>query len=191
MADRNSWNPIVFFDISINNRLAGRVAMELFADTVPLTAVNFLLHCTGKNGASFHYNGTSFHRVFRDFMCLGGDTFEGNGTGGKSIYGPTFADENFVNQHTGPGILSMANRGAPNTNGSQFIITFKTTQWLDGNHVVFGKVVTGMDVIRAVEEVGTASGRPSRNVVIADCGQVDVVLGHPIPGQSLIVERSM
>ncbi|KAH7844469.1 hypothetical protein Vadar_028373 [Vaccinium darrowii] len=133
MADKNSWNPIVLFDISIDNRSTGHVVRELFADTVPLTATNFLLHCTGENGASFHYKGTSFYRVFRDFMCQGGDTSEGNGTGGKSIYGLTIADENFENQHTEPGILSMANR---------------------------------MDVIRAVEKVGTASGRPSRNVIV-------------------------
>ncbi|KAH7844183.1 hypothetical protein Vadar_025243 [Vaccinium darrowii] len=140
MADKNSWNPIVFFDISIDNRLAGRVIMELFVDTVPLTATNFPLHCTGENGVSFHYKGTSFHRVFRDFMCQGGDTSEGNNTGGKSIYGPTFADENFVNQHTRSGILSMANRGAPNTNGSQFIITLRRRSGLMGIMLCLGRL---------------------------------------------------
>ncbi|KAH7843851.1 hypothetical protein Vadar_021366 [Vaccinium darrowii] len=108
-ADRNSWNPIVLVDISIDNRSASRVVMELFADTVPLMAANFLFHCTGENGVSYHYKGTSFYHVFRDFMCQGSDTSKGNGTGGKSIYELTFADENFVNQHTEPGILSMAN----------------------------------------------------------------------------------
>lgn len=169
-------NPKVFFDITIGDKPAGRVVMELFADTVPKTAENFRALCTGekgmgKSGKPLHYKGSSFHRVIPQFMLQGGDFTAGNGTGGESIYGAKFADENFVHKHTGPGILSMANAG-PNTNGSQFFICTVKTEWLDGKHVVFGKVVEGLNVVKAVEAVGSQSGRTMQKVTIADCGQL-------------------
>eukprot|EP00980_Cylindrotheca_fusiformis_P018966 scaffold6355_cov119-Cylindrotheca_fusiformis.AAC.3 len=145
-------NPVVFFDISIGGSLKGRIEMELRADVVPITAENFRCLCTGEKGTGrsgklLHFKGSSFHRVIPGFMCQGGDFTRGNGTGGESIYGEKFADENFKLKHTGPGILSMANAG-PNTNGSQY-----------GKHVVFGKVISGQDVISAIEQVGSESGR--------------------------------
>jgi peptidylprolyl isomerase len=169
-------NPKVFFDITIGDKPAGRVVMELFADSVPKTAENFRALCTGekgmgKSGKPLHFKGSSFHRVIPQFMLQGGDFTAGNGTGGESIYGAKFADENFIHKHTGPGILSMANAG-PNTNGSQFFICTVKTEWLDGKHVVFGKVVEGLNVVKAVEAVGSQSGRTMQKVTIADCGQL-------------------
>jgi cyclophilin family peptidyl-prolyl cis-trans isomerase len=169
-------NPRVFFDITIGNKPAGRIVFELFADSVPKTAENFRALCTGekgmgKQGKALHYKGSRFHRVIQQFMCQGGDFTRGNGTGGESIYGEKFADENFKLKHTTPGLLSMANAG-PNTNGSQFFITTVVTSWLDGKHVVFGKVVEGMNVVTAMEAVGSRSGSTTADVLIADSGEL-------------------
>ena len=169
-------NPRVFFDITIGEKPAGRIAFELFADTVPKTAENFRALCTGekgtgKQGKALHYKGSRFHRIIQQFMCQGGDFTRGNGTGGESIYGNKFDDENFKYKHTAPGLLSMANAG-PGTNGSQFFITTVVTPWLDGKHVVFGKVIDGMKVLSAMEAVGSRSGQTSADVVIADCGEL-------------------
>jgi len=169
-------NPKVFFDVLIGKLKAGRIVMELFADVTPKTAENFRALCTGEkgigvSGKQLHYKGSAFHRIIPRFMCQGGDFTRGNGTGGESIYGQKFADENFKLKHLEPGILSMANAG-PNTNGSQFFICTEVTPWLDGKHVVFGKVVNGYSVVKEMEKVGSDSGKTSEPVVIEDCGEI-------------------
>mmetsp|Transcript_33292 Transcript_33292/g.61030 ORF Transcript_33292/g.61030 Transcript_33292/m.61030 type:complete len:183 (+) Transcript_33292:76-624(+) len=173
---RNVANPKVFFDISIGGTPSGKIVMELRKDVAPKTAENFRALCTGekgqgKSGKPLAFKGSKFHRVIPQFMCQGGDFTRGNGTGGESIYGMKFPDENFVLKHDGPGVLSMANAG-PNTNGSQFFLCTVKTPWLDGKHVVFGKVVDGMDVVKSIEKVGSQGGATRQEVLIADCGEL-------------------
>ncbi|CAM9898139.1 unnamed protein product [Ascophyllum nodosum] len=170
-------NPVVFFDVTIGGAPAGRIKMELFKDTSPKTAENFRQFCTGEHrreGIPAGYKGSPFHRVIKDFMLQGGDFVKGDGTGRMSIYGEKFADENFDLRHTGPGLLSMANSG-PNTNGCQFFITTAKADWLDGLHVVFGKVLdpSSMLTVRKIENVSTgANNKPRLAVVVQECGEL-------------------
>jgi peptidylprolyl isomerase len=163
----------VYFDVEIDNHAAGRIVIGLFGRVVPKTVQNFETLCVGNEhhprGARLAYEGTIFHRIIPSFMIQGGDFTNHNGTGGMSIYGDKFEDENFQLKHTGPGILSMANAGR-NTNGSQFFITTARTPHLDGAHVVFGVVEHGWDVVKLIEMVGSRSGTPSRTVKIVKCG---------------------
>ncbi|MFE6665572.1 peptidylprolyl isomerase [Streptomyces sp. NPDC057697] len=161
----------VYFDITINDEPAGRITFKLFDDVVPKTAENFRQLATGEKG--FGYKGSSFHRIIPEFMLQGGDFTRGDGTGGQSIYGAKFPDENFKLSHTKPGQLSMANSG-PDSNGSQFFITTIVTSWLDGKHVVFGEVddVESMKLVKKIESLGSQSGRPQAKITIADSGTV-------------------
>lgn len=171
-------NPVVFFDITIADIPSGRIKMELFKDVVPKTAENFRQFCTGEFHKGAHpvgYKGTPFHRVIREFMLQGGDFLKQDGTGRMSIYGEKFEDENFTLRHEGPGYLSMANSG-PGTNGCQFFLTCAKTSWLDGKHVVFGKVLdpASLLVLRKIENIQTdpKSNKPKLPVVIAQCGEL-------------------
>ncbi|KAJ7738057.1 cyclophilin-like domain-containing protein [Mycena maculata] len=162
--------PNVFFDININEKAVGRIVFKLFDNDVPRTATNFRELATGQHG--FGYAGCGFHRIIPNFMLQGGDFTRHNGTGGKSIYGEKFADENFIHRHNRPGMLSMANAGK-NTNGSQFFITTVVTSHLDGKHVVFGEVIEGMDVVKTIETYGSANGAPRAKIVIGQSGVVE------------------
>ncbi|KAK7804267.1 hypothetical protein U0070_008439 [Myodes glareolus] len=156
------------------------VSFELFADKVPKTAENFCALSTGEKG--FGYKGSSFHRIIPGFMCQGGDFTHHNGTGGRSIYGEKFEDENFILKHTGPGILSIANAG-PNTNGSLFLICTTKTEWLDGKHVFFGKVREDMSIVQVMERFGSRNGKTSKKI-ISDCGQLLILLTSYPPDHS-------
>lgn len=170
-------NPVVFFDVSIAGVSAGRIKIELFADICPKTAENFRQFCTGehkRSNLSVGYKNCPFHRIIKGFMIQGGDFINTDGTGRHSIYGSSFPDENFTIKHGGPGFLSMANSG-PNTNGCQFFITCAKTDWLDGKHVVFGKVIDedSLLVVRKIENVPSGAGnKPKLPVVIDQCGEL-------------------
>ena len=159
----------MFFDISIEGEFKGRVEFGLFGDDVPLTVKNFVSLCEGVDGVS--YKGSPFHRIIPGFCCQGGDVTSGDGTGGVSIYGGAFADEAFPFSHADRGLLSMANSG-PDSNKSQFFVTLGDCTWLDGKHVVFGRVIEGMDLVSTIESKGSRSGKTSATVAIADSGEL-------------------
>ncbi|AXA50689.1 peptidyl-prolyl isomerase H (cyclophilin H) [Malassezia restricta] len=167
--------PVVFFDVNVGDTPVGRIKFELYSDIVPKTAENFRQLCTGEhrvNHQPMGYKGALFHRIIKDFMCQGGDFLNGDGTGSFSIYGDKFADENFILKHDAPGLLSMANAG-PHSNGCQFFITTQPAEFLDGKHVVFGRVVEGMLTVRKVEQVPCgANNRPRMDVRIVECGEM-------------------
>merc|ERR1712060_34574 len=169
-------NPVVFLKMSVGGRDVGKMVFELYTDDVPKTAENFRALCTGEKGVGkagkpLHFKGSTFHRIIPQFMIQGGDFTNGNGTGGESIYGMKFKDENFKLKHDEPFLLSMANAG-PNTNGSQFFITTVKTAWLDGRHTVFGKVLEGEEVVKRIEAQGSPNGKPKRSITIVDSGEL-------------------
>ena len=174
---RHPDNPVVFFDVSVGGQNIGRIVMELYKDVVPRTAENFRQFCTGEfrlNGVPIGYKNCTFHRVIKDFMVQGGDFMRGDGTGSFSIFGEKFNDENFALRHDSPGLLSMANSG-PNTNGCQFFIVTSRCEWLDGKHVVFGRVLDqeSLMVVRKIENVPVDSqSKPKLEVVITECGEL-------------------
>jgi len=186
MASTSPERSRVFFDIQIGNQEVGRVAFELYNDIVPKTAENFRALCTGekgvgKSGKPLHYKGSGFHRVIKQFMIQGGDFTQGDGTGGESIYGEKFEDENFSLKHEKPFLLSMANAG-PGTNGSQFFVTTVPTPHLDKKHVVFGEVINGKSIVRQIENLNTHSGdKPIQDATIIDCGELKA---KPTPNAS-------
>jgi len=168
--------PQVFMDVEADGERLGRLVFSLKSEDVPATAENFRALCTGEKGMGksnkpLHYKGSIFHRIIPGFMAQGGDFTHRNGRGGESIYGSKFKDENFKLKHTKRGLLSMANAG-PDTNSSQFFITFVRTPWLDGKHVVFGELISGEDVLKELERLGTNSGAPLKQVIISDCGEI-------------------
>ena len=170
-------NPKVFFEMEQGGESLGRIEMMVYEDIVPKTAANFIQLCTGeagktKDGKDMTLKNSTFHRVIKDFMIQGGDFTNGDGTGGVSIYGDKFEDENFDLKHEGPGLLSMANAG-PGTNGSQFFITSAATPHLDGKHVVFGRVTEGMELVRKIEDVEKGpADKPVVDIIIKECGTV-------------------
>ena len=168
---------MVYFDVKIGNEEPERITFGLYCETVPKTTENFRALCTGEKGMGLsgkplHYKGTRFHRLIPGFMAQGGDFTHGDGRGGESIYGHKFEDERFCHAHSKPYMLSMANAG-PNTNGSQFFITFKSTPHLNGGHVVFGEVLDGVSAVKKLEQIGSYNGTPSATAVIVDCGELE------------------
>lgn len=181
----------VYFDIEIDGEPEGRIVFGLFGDVVPKTVKNFTTLAEGNSGRTsdgrheLAYAGSSFHRIITDFMAQGGDFTRGDGRGGESIYGSSFADESFELSHSKPYLLSMANSG-PDSNGSQFFITFKPTSWLNGKHVVFGEVMSGFEVVDALEAIGSSSGTPSKKATIAKCGTIELILEPTNTAASLV-----
>ncbi|XP_076641497.1 cyclophilin 40 [Halictus rubicundus] len=185
---KNKDNPIVFLDLAIESEKVGRVVIELYKDVVPKTAENFRALCTGErgigiNGTKLHYKGSVFHKVLPQFIIQGGDIIKFDGTSGESIYGPQFDDENFTLSHSSAGLLSMANKGVPNSNSSQFVITISPSIHLDNTNVVFGKVLKGMGVVHEVSHVPTVKDVPTEKIYITDCGEIK-------PGQDWGLEEN-
>ena len=165
-------NPTVFIEFATRKKKLGKIVIELFDNKAPKTVANFLAIITQQNNNDYTYKGCNVHRIIPDFMIQTGDFTKGDGSGGTSIYGRYFEDETFSIKHDSAGLLSMANAG-PNTNGSQFFITLNKCPWLDGKHVVFGQVLEGLDVARKIESFGTPEGKPTDEIRIVNCGQLE------------------